>query len=132
MRLCLWSLALSIPVLGLERICPRKGCPWPRIFLCPWPWPRALCSGLHLCPFSPLHLQNIFKPRLNLRSQKFAMRWGCFGSLGAEPPKAIGDLGAKPPEAGGLGEKSTAVEGLEVWGRSPQRSKILHFVPKIT
>ena len=26
------SLASSIPVLGLERFCPRKGCPWPRIF----------------------------------------------------------------------------------------------------
>ena len=25
------SLALSVPVLGLERICPRKGCLWPRI-----------------------------------------------------------------------------------------------------
>ena len=35
MRLCPWSLALasSIPVLGLERVCPRKGCPWPWIFL---------------------------------------------------------------------------------------------------
>ena len=36
LRLCPWSLALasSIPVLGLERVCPRKGCswPWPRIF----------------------------------------------------------------------------------------------------
>ena len=36
MRLCPWCLALasSIPVLGLERVCPRKGCPWPwsRIF----------------------------------------------------------------------------------------------------
>ena len=31
-------------VLGLERVCSRKGCPWPRIFLCSWPWPRALCS----------------------------------------------------------------------------------------
>ena len=51
MRLCPWSLASSIPVLGLERVCPRKGCPWPwpRIFLCPWPWPRALCPRLHLC-----------------------------------------------------------------------------------
>ena len=31
-RLCPWSL--SIPVLGLESVCPRKGCPWPwsRIF----------------------------------------------------------------------------------------------------
>ena len=39
LRLCPWSLALaaSIPVLGLERVCPRKGCllPWPWIFLCP-------------------------------------------------------------------------------------------------
>ena len=35
LRLCPWSLASSIPVLGLERFCPRKGCPcpWPRIFL---------------------------------------------------------------------------------------------------
>ena len=36
--LCPWSLALasSIPVLGLGRFCPRKGCPWPwpRIFFC--------------------------------------------------------------------------------------------------
>ena len=32
LRLCPWSLASSIPVLGLERVCPRKGCPWPRIF----------------------------------------------------------------------------------------------------
>ena len=54
LRLCPWSLALasSIPVLGLESVCPRKGCPWPwpwpRIFLCPWPWPQALCPRLHL------------------------------------------------------------------------------------
>ena len=43
------GLASSIPALGLERVCPRKGCPWP----CPQnflsPWPRALCSQLHLC-----------------------------------------------------------------------------------
>ena len=53
LRLCPWSLALasSIPVLGLERFCSRKGCPWPwpRIFLCPWPWPRALGPRLQLC-----------------------------------------------------------------------------------
>ena len=30
--LALVSLASSIPVLGLESVCPRKGCPWPRIF----------------------------------------------------------------------------------------------------
>ena len=31
-----WSLASSIPVLGLERVCPRKVglWPWPRVFLC--------------------------------------------------------------------------------------------------
>ena len=30
------ALASSIPVLGLESVCPRKGCPWPwpRIFFC--------------------------------------------------------------------------------------------------
>ena len=42
------ALASSIPVLDLERFCPRKGCPWPWIFLCPWPWPQALCPRLHL------------------------------------------------------------------------------------
>ena len=48
LHLCPWSVALasSIPVLGLERVCPQKGCPWPRIFLCPWPW--VLCPRLHL------------------------------------------------------------------------------------
>ena len=42
LHLCPWSLALasrgSVLGLGLE------------IFLCPWPWPRALCPRLHLCP----------------------------------------------------------------------------------
>ena len=34
LRLYPWSLAFasSNPVLGLERVCPRKGCPWPRVF----------------------------------------------------------------------------------------------------
>ena len=32
LRLCPCSMASSIPVLGFERVCPRKGCPWPRIF----------------------------------------------------------------------------------------------------
>ena len=42
--LCPWSLALasSIPVLGLESVCPRKGCPWP------WPWPRIFFVSLAL------------------------------------------------------------------------------------
>ena len=40
------SLASSILVLGLERICPRKVGPWPQICLCPWP--RTLGPRLHL------------------------------------------------------------------------------------
>ena len=48
--LCPWSLALasSIPVLGLESICPRKGCPWP------WPWPRIFFVSLALALASSL------------------------------------------------------------------------------
>ena len=40
LRLCPWSLALasSIAVLGLERFCPPKGCPWP--------WPRIFFVSL--------------------------------------------------------------------------------------
>ena len=40
--LCPWSLALasSIPVLGLESVCHRKGCPWP--------WPRIFFVSLAL------------------------------------------------------------------------------------
>ena len=38
-------LGLEHSVLGLERVCPRKGCPWPwpRIFFC------VLGLGLELC-----------------------------------------------------------------------------------
>ena len=48
--LCPWSLALasSIPVLGLESVCPRKGCPWP------WPWPRIFFVSLALALASSL------------------------------------------------------------------------------
>ena len=48
--LCPWSLALasSIPVLGLESVCPRKGCPWP------WPWPRIFFVFLALALASSL------------------------------------------------------------------------------
>ena len=34
------AFASSIPVLGLERVCPRKGCPWP--------WPRIFFVSLAL------------------------------------------------------------------------------------
>ena len=40
LRLCPRSLASSIPALGLERFCPRKGCPWP--------WPRIFFVSLAL------------------------------------------------------------------------------------
>ena len=48
LRLCPWSLALasSIPVLGLESVCPRKGCPWP--------WPRIFFVSLALALASSL------------------------------------------------------------------------------
>ena len=54
LRLCPWSLALasSIPVPGLESVCPRKGCPWP--------WPRALCPRLHLWFLSFIILYHLF------------------------------------------------------------------------
>ena len=44
-----YNSALSIPVLGLDSVCLWKGCPWPwpRIFLCSWTWPQALCPRLH-------------------------------------------------------------------------------------
>ena len=34
------GLGSSIPVLGLESVCPRKGCPWP--------WPRIFFVSLAL------------------------------------------------------------------------------------
>ena len=58
------ALALVSLVLGLGL---EHSCPWPReclsserlslalasdFFLCPWPWPRALCPRLHLCELS--------------------------------------------------------------------------------
>ena len=48
LSLCPWSLALasSIPVLGLERVCPRKGCPWA--------WPRTFFGFLALALASSL------------------------------------------------------------------------------
>ena len=44
--LCPWSLALAsrVSVLGKAVLGLGLG-----FFLCPWPWPRALCPRLHLC-----------------------------------------------------------------------------------
>ena len=43
-KLCPWSLASTIPVLCLERVCPEKvgSWPWPRIFF----EPLALASNV--------------------------------------------------------------------------------------
>ena len=58
LRLCPWSLALasSIPVLGLESACPRKGCPWPwpRIFFC------VLGLGLEPCVLDSTPSRRLF------------------------------------------------------------------------
>ena len=70
---------------------------------------------------------------VNRRVARNSQWGGCFGGSGGgapsrrrpmevwgqspQPPEANGGLGAKPPAAGGTG----------VWGRSPQRSKIMHF-----
>ena len=40
------ALASSIPILGLESVCPRKGCPWP--------WPRIFFVSLALALASSL------------------------------------------------------------------------------
>ena len=59
MRLCPWSLVLasSIPVLGLERVCPRKGCPWP--------WFLALSSTAFLKNSILHHNQHGFRSGLS-------------------------------------------------------------------
>ena len=67
-----WPRALlSLASKGsiLEKVCPRKGCPWPQIFLCPWPWPRALCPRLHLCKLTVLSLSFLrpFVPNISVR-----------------------------------------------------------------
>ena len=68
--------------------------------------------------------QKIFETQsyAQARRQKFAMG-GCFRGLGAEPPAAGGQWG--------LGAKPLAARSTGVWGRSSQRSKILHFFAKI-
>ena len=42
LSLALRGSVLGKAVLGLERFCPRKGCPWP------WPWPRIFFVSLAL------------------------------------------------------------------------------------
>ena len=82
--------------------------------------------------FGPIYLQIKFKPRLNVCSQKFAMRGAVLEvwQRSRQKPLEVQELNRQPPEAGGMGAKPTAAGGMEVWGRSPQRSKNLHFFCK--
>ena len=69
MRLCPWSL--SIPVLGLESVCPRKGCPWPwpRIFFCVLGLePCVLDSTSVICTSAFKQKNAIVAPNPNLNS----------------------------------------------------------------
>ena len=51
-----------------------------------------------------------------------------FGGVGANSPapEANGDLGQSPQTS----EAGVQGRGTRVWGRSPKRSKILHFFSK--
>ena len=62
---------------------------------------------------------------------------GLFRGFGGGAPSRRRPMGVRgqspqPPEAGGSGAKPPAAGGTGVWGRSPQRSKILHFFAKLT
>ena len=72
--LCPWSLASSIPVLGLESVCPRKGCPWP--------WPRIFFVSLALALASSLvsstpPLKSTCKTRQCLSAKKYVQKLAC-------------------------------------------------------
>ena len=96
------ALALVFLVLGLGL---EHSCPWPReclsserlslalasdffcvlgfglglrFFLCPWPWPRALCPRLHLwCEASTLSCRQVSRWQLDFKTYKvlFAVSW---------------------------------------------------------
>ena len=98
--------------------------------------------GLHVRPggSGPLNSNLIISPisisPMQARSQKFAMGGLFWGSGGRAPsgrrPMGVWGRSPQPPEAGGLGAKPPAAGGTGVWGRRPQRSKILRFFAKIT
>ena len=69
--------------------------------------------------------------RVARNSQWGGLFWGSGGSAPSRRrPMGVWGLRPQPPEAGGLGAKPPAAGGTGVWGRSPQRSKILHFFCK--
>ena len=78
LRLCPWSLVLasSIPVLGLESVCPRKGCPWPwhRIFFVSLALASSLVPStpplpLILVEFTTIILQSHYLAEVESRTQ---------------------------------------------------------------
>ena len=79
-------------------------------------------------PFSPIsgedQKKGLHKKWNQARSQKFAMRGLIFGSGGGASSCR------RPIGAGGVGARPLAAGSTAVWGRSPQRSKILHFLQK--
>ena len=78
LALCPWSLALasSIPVLGLESVCPRKGCPWP------WPWiffvSLALALASSLVSSTPPLIGTVLKLLFNPSSKSWLLQESLF------------------------------------------------------
>ena len=87
----------------------------------------ALCSKFYLSfHMFVRHEQDIHWYVLQTRRVAKNSQWGdCFGVWGwsPQPPEANGGMGAKPLAAG---------RQWGVWKKSPQRSKILHFLAKLT
>ena len=80
------ALASSVPVLGLESVCPRKGCPWswPRIFFCvlglglePCVLDSTSGKSIYLIVISKAKSQLISNSITRGRSGKLGKRVGC-------------------------------------------------------
>ena len=84
LRLCPWSLASSIPVLGLESVYPRKNSPWPRLFVYV---ATSLVSSTPPLLFT-LTLQRRWSPRgQNLKSLALVSKVKSLASNPASPRK---------------------------------------------
>ena len=70
------ALALSIPGLGLERVCPRKGCPWPRIYFVFLALASSLVSSTPPLVYVYLALYNFTVMLWELRSTPFFNGFG--------------------------------------------------------
>ena len=90
LRLCPWSLALAsnIPVLGLESVCPRKGCPCLGLgfFFVSLALASSLVSSTPLQQFKFLFIHSFLDHVLDvveLIVRKYLLLWWsflCFGS----------------------------------------------------